>query len=338
MNHSYWLNRILHFSLIFSLIVILLGAYTRLKDAGLGCPDWPGCYGQLFAPANTVDISKAMEAFPYQPVETDKARIEMVHRYFAGTLGLLILGITVIAYRARKMIPLPIMLPILLVGTVIFQALLGMYTVTMRLNPTIVLLHLMGGFTTLSLLWLCWLYMRKQPAPFLFVPSGLGLLSFVSLCILIGQILLGGWVSTNYAALICPDFPLCQGKWLPQTSFAEAFPLLDLSRLPDKLSMEARMTIHLFHRIGAFVTLILLSILSFALFKQSRSTYDPRAKRWLQRIALTLLTLLLLQISLGITNVLALLPITVAVMHNGVALLLLLTLLTLNFTLYQARN
>ena len=338
MNHTHWLNRILQASLILSLLVILLGAYTRLKDAGLGCPDWPGCYGQLLAPANEATITKAQIAFPGQAVEVHKAQTEMIHRYFAGTLGLLIVCIGFFAYRARRMIPMPIVLPFILIGLVIFQALLGMYTVTMRLNPTIVLLHLLGGLSTLSLLWICWLTMRKQPAPFLFFNSGLSLLSFVSLLVLIGQIILGGWVSTNYAALICPDFPLCQGKWLPSGTLSHAFPFLDLHRVPDQLSMEARMTIQMCHRLGALVTFLLLSLLSFYIFKQSKSTYDPRAKRWLQRLAVVLITLLLIQICLGITNVLALLPIGIAVLHNGVAALLLITLLTLNFTLYHARR
>lgn len=338
MNHVVWLNRVLLVSIFLSLFVIMLGAYTRLKDAGLGCPDWPGCYGQLIAPSSANTIAKAEQAFPKMPVEVGKAQIEMAHRYLAGTLGLLIAAMSFIAYRARKMIPLPIILPITLVGTVTFQALLGMYTVTMRLNPTIVSLHLIGGFTTLSLLWICWLFMRKQPTPYLFVARGLGFLSLLSLLILIAQIMLGGWVSTNYAALICPDFPLCQGQTLPHWHIQEAFPVLNLQRIPDTLSLEARMTIHMAHRIGALFCFVLLGFLAFALFKQSQSTYDPRAKRWLQRLATTLFILLSVQVSLGITNVLALLPIGVAVLHNGVAALLLISLLTLNITLYRARS
>lgn len=321
-----------------SLVVIMVGAYTRLKDAGLGCPDWPGCYGQLTAPSNHVEIEKANQAYPNLTVEVLKAQTEMAHRYIAGTLGLLIAAIGFIAFRGRKMIPLPIILPVILIGLVLFQALLGMYTVTMRLNPTIVLLHLLGGFSTISLLWICWLYMRKQPTPFLFVSNGLGALSLVSLLVLIAQIILGGWVSTNYSALVCPDFPLCQGQWLPSIDLKEAFPFLDLHRLPDKLSLEARMTIQMFHRMGAVITFCLLGALSFCLFQQSKTTYDPRAKRWLQRFALTLILLLVLQVSLGITNVLALLPISIAVLHNGIAALLLITLLTLNFSLYHARS
>lgn len=338
MNDAFWLNRLLQIGLILSLVVILLGAYTRLKDAGLGCPDWPGCYGQLLAPKSETAISKANIAFPNQTVEVHKAQTEMFHRYFAGSLGLLIAAVGFFSFRARKMIPLPIILPFILIGLVICQALLGMYTVTMRLNPTIVLLHLLGGFSTLSLLWICWLYMRKKPAPFLFFNSGLSVLSLASLFVLIIQIILGGWVSTNYSALICPDFPSCQGSWIPETSLASAFPFWDLNRVPDNLSLDARMAIQMFHRLGALITFVLLSSLSFCIYKQSATTYDPRAKRWLNRLALVLFILLITQVSLGITNVLALLPISIAVLHNGIAALLLITLITINFTLYHARR
>lgn len=338
MNRTIWLNRLVQVSLALTLIVVLLGAYTRLKDAGLGCPDWPGCYGQLLAPSNEANISKAQTAFPGQIVEVAKAQTEMLHRYFAGSLGLLILGIGVLAYSLRRSISFSLALPFALIALVTFQALLGMYTVTMRLNPTIVLLHLLGGFSTLSLLWICWLNLRKKPTPMLFFNPGLNALCLISLFVLIAQIILGGWVSTNYAALTCPDFPLCQGKWLPSETFAHAFPFFDLNRLPDKLSMEARMTIQIYHRIGALITTLFLGALAFCLFNQSKTTYDPRAKRWLQRLSIAIIGLLAVQICLGITNVLALLPISIAVLHNGIAVLLLLTLITLNYTLFRARR
>jgi len=338
MKQAVGLRRIILLSLLLSFVVILLGAYTRLKDAGLGCPDWPGCYGQLTAPQTSKEIQLANDAYPGMTVEYTKAKTEMVHRYFAGSLGLFIVLIAFMAFKARKVIALPMKLPLILVGLVICQALLGMFTVTMRLNPPIVLLHLIGGFSTLSLLWICWLYLQKNTMPFLQKSPGLNRLSLLALVVIIGQIALGGWVSTNYAALICTDFPMCQGQWLPNSNIIESFPFWDLARLPDQLSNSVRVNIQLTHRIGALLTTLIVACLIITLCSIRTRTIEPSAKKWLGHSALLLGTLLTLQISLGVTNVLALLPTAIAVSHNGVAVLLLLTLLNINFRLTRARK
>ncbi len=218
-----------------ALFVVVLGAYVRLSDAGLGCPDWPGCYGHLTVPEAEHHVAEANEAYPDRPVEAHKAWKEMIHRYFASTLGLLIVILAVIAWRNRKSSNQQYRLPIFLVVLVIFQGLLGMWTVTIKLNPTIVMMHLIGGMTTLSLLW--WLSLRQSKMfvshssyPTQFKPFTK--VATIGLIIVAFQIMLGGWTSSNYAALVCADFPTCQGYLIPPTNFAEAF---DLWRGTEKI-------------------------------------------------------------------------------------------------------
>ncbi len=301
---SIWLSRLSLASLLLAFGVILLGAYTRLVDAGLGCPDWPGCYGQLIAPTTLQEISAANAAFPASPVNVSKAWTEMTHRYFAQLLGSLILLFAGLAYWKRQSLTLPVWLPGLLVVLVISQGILGMWTVTLRLLPLVVVSHLLGGFTLLALLWLCWLFLRspqphKAPRFLTFLAPGL-------LIILLLQILLGGLTSANYAALICPDFPTCQNQWWP--------------------TMTGKTAIHMLHRIGAIFTLVFGLLLAFRY-------YPVKAP-----LSLCLALLLLLQVSLGISNIVFYLPLPIAVAHNGVAALLLLTLVTINFKLFRARG
>jgi cytochrome c oxidase assembly protein subunit 15 len=321
-----WLNRL---SLLLAFCVILLGAYTRLADAGLGCPDWPGCYGQFTAPSNSQEISAANSAFPSLPVDTSKARTEMTHRYFAETLGSLIVIFAFVAYLKRKTLHLPLWLPPTLVVLVLAQGMLGMWTVTMKLLPLVVLSHLLGGFCTLSLLMLCWLYLRGKPYPTFTVPSSLSTLAGLTLGMLIIQIALGGWTSANYAALICPDFPRCQGQWWPPLSL-RAFNFFGATMDEPLGFMNSidKTTIHVMHRIGALITLALGTSLTFLLIKQAQPA--------LKHLALSLGILLFIQVSLGICNIVLHLPLAIAVAHNGVAALLLLTLIAINFTLYQA--
>lgn len=323
-----WLNRLSVFSVVLAFCVIMLGAYTRLKDAGLGCPDWPGCYGQLAAPATSEAISQANANYPSMPVDVKKARTEMTHRYFAESLGFVIVLLALIAFLKKGKHPLPLWLPTLLVVLVIFQGLLGMWTVTMRLLPLAVMGHLLGGFCTLGLLWLCVLFTSKKSAAF----SVDGRLSFLALCtlaILFCQILLGGWTSANYAALICPDFPMCQGQWWPNTHFASAFNFLGGLGMDNPLAFQdtpGRTTIHLMHRLGAVVTLITGSVLILSIWRYLE----------LRFVALVLLLLLATQLGLGISNIVFSLPLSIAVLHNAVGALLLLTLITLNFKIHQA--
>ena len=301
-------------------IVIIVGAYTRLTDAGLGCPDWPGCYGRMIISTQADYIAEAQALWPERPLQQDKAWIEMAHRYIAGLLGLMILAIAVLAW-AGKPAPRIRLLTGGLLLLVVFQALLGMWTVTLLLKPFIVALHLLGGMAIIGLLHWLTLELRPAPGP---APAGFNLTPWAvaALLVLILQIALGGWTSTNYAALACPDFPACQGKLWPPMDFSEAFVLwrgLGVDYEGGVLDGPARTAIHMTHRIGAAVTAAVL--LALALPALRANATRPAARR--------LLALLFIQLSLGIANVVFNLPLMVAVAHNGVAALLLLSVVTL---------
>ncbi len=320
-----WLVRL---TALLALCVVLLGAYVRLNDAGLGCPDWPGCYGRLVAPEHPAEVAPPYQG---QVPEPHKAWKEMVHRYFAGTLGLLILLLAILAWRRRRVPGQPVVLPLLLVALVVFQALLGMWTVTLQLKPVVVMAHLLGGMTTLAGLW--WLVLRSirwragQPreswAWRVFVLLGL--------LLVVAQIALGGWTSANYAALACPDFPTCQGGWWPHMDFREAFVLWRGTGINYEfgvLDNPARTAIHMTHRLGALTVALYVGLLAFFLLRVANAA---RVRRAAALVAL----LLGAQLSLGISNVVFHLPLAVAVAHNGGAALLLLALLT---TLFLTRN
>lgn len=317
---------------LLTLAVVLLGAYVRLSDAGLGCPDWPGCYGHLAVPKLEQHIAAANEAYPQRPVEAPKAWKEMTHRYLAGTLGLVILALAIMAWRQRRLPNQSVMLPMILLGLVIFQAALGMWTVTLLLKPLIVSAHLLGGMATLALSF--WLvlqsggYWRGVVVP---APTRLRVLALAALFILIAQIFLGAWTSSNYAALACPDFPTCQGRWLPPTDFREAFTLwrgLGANYEYGVLENRARLTVHLSHRLGAILTLLVLAATALYLLFAERAGV-------LRALGAALLTALLLQVALGISIVLLHLPLPLAVAHNGGAALLLLVLVALNYSAAQ---
>ncbi|MBU1645409.1 MAG: COX15/CtaA family protein [Gammaproteobacteria bacterium] len=307
--------------------VVALGAYVRLSDAGLGCPDWPGCYGHLLGVPDAPDEhATALQRFPGKPVETGKAWKEMVHRYFAGTLGLLILGLALLAWRREMRERASPWLPTALLGIVGFQALLGMWTVTLMLKPVIVSAHLLGGMTTLGLL--VWLLLRQSSPRPLERPASLRPLAVLALLAVIAQIALGGWTSSNYAALACTDFPTCQDRWLPPMDFAHAFTLRrELGQTGDGglLPFAALTAIHWSHRIGAVVVLLAVGGLALRLLRL------PAWRRW----GIWLAGLLALQWSLGIANVLLSLPLPVAVAHNLGAAALLTATLALNFRLWH---
>lgn len=319
---------------VLAFVVIVLGAWVRLSDAGLGCPDWPGCYGQLTAPDEAHELARVQNEFPGATVESGKAWKEMVHRYFAGTLGLVILVLAIMAWRNRHREDQLLALPILMVGLVMFQAALGMWTVTMLLRPAVVTLHLLMGMLTLGLLWWLWLWRgRLQHMTIFSAPHRLKLPARLGLILLFAQIALGGWTSTNYAALHCADFPTCQGQWLPPMNFSEAFELFGTTGTNyegGQLSWEARIAIHVTHRIGALLTLLYLSWLGISALRTRASA--------LKATGAALLVLLLMQVSLGIANVLLSLPLPVAVAHNGGAALLLLALITLNYILSTGKE
>ena len=318
---------------ILAFVVVILGAYTRLSHAGLGCPDWPGCYGHLLGvPETTQEIAQAETQYPQRAVETGKAWKEVIHRYFAGALGLVILLLALTALKNRNLPNQPVTLPIFLVGLVVFQALLGMWTVTLLLKPVIVMLHLLGGLAVLSLLW--WLILKSKPVGRDFghaTDSAMRALIVCGLLMLIGQIMLGGWTSSNYAALACPDFPTCQGEWWPETDFREGFVFwrgLGIDYEFGVLENPARTAIHLSHRLLAIVvTIYWLPILLTMLL----------AHHALRKMAAVTLALLVVQLALGISNIVLHLPIGVAVMHNAGAALLLLGVITLLYLSDRAR-
>ena len=329
---------------LLTIVVVVLGAFTRLVDAGLGCPDWPGCYGHLLWPDEAHEIVKAEAAFPDAPVELDKTWPEMVHRYFAGTLGLFILSIAILAVRRTassnqaletyKRIPLK--LPLFLLALVILQAAFGMWTVTLKLWPKIVTAHLMGGFATLSLLWLLvqrlggqqWCLLESQAQQL----SKLKPLLLFSLVVVVIQIMLGGWVSSNYAALACPDVPQCFGQWLPPMDIATGFAVfqdIGPNYLGGQLDNYSRIAIHVVHRMGAMV--VLLSLLVFGIFLwRIRSAV---VNQWVAALWLVLFV----QICLGLSNIVFALPLSVAVAHNAVGALLLLVMVSIAYRIYNVK-
>lgn len=322
-----WFSRINLSAIVLTLIVIVLGAYVRLSDAGLGCPDWPGCYGQFSAPDNMEEITRAEILFPKHTVESHKAWKEMLHRYLASLLGLVIIAMAVIAWRNKQSAQQPLMLPIFLVGLVIFQGMLGMWTVTHLLKPTVVTLHLLTGLLTLSLLFWSYLQSKGKLYSQQSVKTGVRVGSRLALVVLSLQIFLGGWTSTNYAALYCPDFPTCGGQWLPEMNFDEGFNFIHESGVNYEggvLSTPAGMTVHVMHRLGALITTIVVVLLAFLLLRGEHS-------RLLRNTAGVLLAVLAIQIALGIANVLLYLPLPLAVAHNAGAALLLLVMVFLNY-------
>ena len=314
-----------------ALIVVPLGAFVRLSDAGLGCPDWPGCYGQIVVPDAQGAIAKADAAYPNRPVHPAKAWKEMIHRYAAGTLGLLILALAIVAWRRRREPDRLLAVPTILLVLVIFQALLGMWTVTMLLKPAIVTAHLLGGMTTLALLW--WVVLREShlfggPTPGTVAASS-RLLPWVivALVVVYLQIFLGGWTSSNYAQLVCSNFPTCRGgMWWPPMNFAEGF---NLWHNLSSLTLEARTAIHMTHRMGALVVVLVVGSLAL------RALFQPDKR--VRRVGIALLLVLIIQVSLGIANVELRLPLPVAVSHNAGAAILLLTVITMLHVLRPPR-
>lgn len=316
-------------AILLAIVVITLGAYTRLTHAGLGCPDWPGCYGFINVPETQENILKAEQAFPDRPIEPEKAWNEMIHRYFAGSLGLLIAIIFLLSFKHRQQGG-PVGLPAALVITVFFQAALGMWTVTMKLMPVVVMAHLLGGFTTLCLLYL--LYLRLTPYR---VPGGdfqirkYQAFAIIGIVILTCQIALGGWTSSNYAALVCTQLPICQDGWFQQLSFIDAFALIQPEHETYEfgtLGHAERVTIHAMHRIGAMVTALYLAWLALVIFKKSQT-------KFFKTNAVVIVIILLCQIGLGVSNIIFNLPLGIAVTHNIVAALLLLSVITLAYSL-----
>lgn len=319
------------FTTLLALIVVMLGAYTRLGDAGLGCPDWPGCYGYLAVPETTAEIAKAQQKFQ-QTVEPAKAWKEMVHRYFAGSLGLLILILTLWGIARKKRHPgQPVKSLALLVLLVIFQAALGMWTVTWLVQPLVVSAHLMGGMIITALLW--YVTLASNPQQPTAIPSATHFKpwSILALFVVIGQLFLGAWTSTHYAAIICTTFPDCHGSFFPPLHLRQAFNFVQTIGINYEggvLDTASRITIQMMHRYGALITILVVGILALRLIRSQKAVQ-------LHSLGVILLVVLSIQVLLGIANVLWLLPMPVAVAHNGMAAILLMTVVTLIYKLYR---
>jgi cytochrome c oxidase assembly protein subunit 15 len=311
------------FTTAFAMAVVILGAFTRLTDSGLGCPDWPGCYGFMHIPTKAEHIDAANQAFPDAPYEHAKAWPEMVHRYLAGILGLLVLALAVLSWINRE--KFSVKHSSFLLALVTFQAALGMWTVTIKLHPSIVMLHLMGGFATFSLMAALALRYQHQHLPFKNLSGLVPLKKLVIgvFVVLLLQVALGGWTSANYAAMVCVELPICQGQWLNTSDFYNGFQFW--GRQADTyefgiLEQDARIAIHVSHRIGAIITTLAISYLIVRLFRMGQQSIAAK------NFAILLSALLVTQVTLGVNNILMQLPLANAVAHNAVGALLVVTM------------
>lgn len=322
--------------------LILFGAFTRLTDSGLGCPDWPGCYGSASPVGAREHISAAQAAMPTGPVTFSKAWIEMIHRYLAMSVGVLILVLCALTWRQvlqqkrsgqaanGQALPLSPWWATATLVWVCVQGAFGALTVTMKLFPAIVTLHLLGGLLLLILL-----AVQSQaytPKP-LVVSKGLRIGAWLTLVLSVVQIALGGWVSTNYAVLACTDFPTCQGQWWPAVDFAEGFTLwreLGMAGTGEWLSFAALTAIHLAHRLGALVVLTVLLLLAWRLMARG----DTTLRRW----GIRLLAVAAWQLLTGLSNVVLDWPVLAAVAHTGGAAVLLLFLSVMLTRIHQGRT
>jgi cytochrome c oxidase assembly protein subunit 15 len=337
-----WIRRLALIGLVLCFAVVVLGAYVRLTAAGLGCPDWPGCYGHL-TPMGAEQNMASQAAYPHTPLHVGKAWREMVHRYAASTLGLIIVIIAALAITTRRQRVVSIPLAVLLLVTVVIQGALGMLTVTWQLKPLIVTLHLLFGLTTLSLLWWLWLSLRTGSRGGIRFGGGrssgagayptrdqpLRTVVLVALIALGVQIALGGWTSSNYAAVACPDFPKCQQSWWPETDYKDAFVLwrgLGVNYEGGILQHPARVAIHFTHRLGAMVASVALIFAAVVILR--RRGVPARARV----AAFAVLGALALQLFIGTSMVLEGFPLALATAHNAGAALLVLA----SIALYQA--
>lgn len=310
-------------ALIFALLVVMLGAYTRLTHAGLGCPDWPGCYGNLVLPSVQSELSHAQKQYPDVPIETRKAWTEMLHRYAAGTLALLILLLVLSVFSSSlQKKPLPKLLPLGLIFLVGLQAVLGMWTVTLKLLPVVVMSHLLGGILIFS--GLCYFRWQLSKIESQNLPTWRWGIAGGIVIVLV-QIGLGGWVSSNYAGIACIGFPQCNAQWFLPLHFSQGFNLFSpvgANYQGGLLDNEVRVTIQIIHRLGALVTAGYVLTLSGLLLTRTK-------KKYIHTLAWCAVILVLTQFALGVLNVIYLLPLWIAVAHNGVAALLLATMFSL---------
>ena len=322
-----WFINLARVGVVLTLVVVTMGAWVRLTDAGLGCPDWPGCYGRLIVSESISADPEAAALLAERPLETGKAWREMIHRFSATMIGVISIFLVVLAIKFRKRPGQPFVLPMLLLPLVIFQGLLGMWTVTLKLFPPVVMSHLVGGFSIAAVFF--WLSRSRSSAAPMRSHPRLKALGLAAGAALILQIFLGGWTSANYAALACPDFPTCQTEWWPDLAdFGAGFDLAQPVG-PDYegglLDHPARVAVHFAHRLGAIVATLLLGLLIWRLW------VSPGGRTAGAAVAVALVA----QIGIGISIVLFGVPLAVAVAHNGVAAILLLTVINANQRIWQ---
>ena len=307
-----WLVRLTLVGTLFTAVVMLVGAWTRLVDAGLGCPDWPGCYGKLLVPDGDV----ATLHHPDVPLEPFKAWVEMVHRYIATMLGLVVLSVVALGWSLRHRCDYPWRMSLLLLAIILLQGVFGAFTVTLKLWPQVVTLHLMGGLSVLLLF--LWLHLRLRLSATLksaSAPRRANAWWGVAACLLVVQLALGGWVSSNYAGIACQGFPTCNGRWVPAMDISEGFHLTQTvgpNYLHGQLHADARTAIQVVHRLGA----LLLGVGLIALwwrYRHWQSAAKPLA---------IVIVLYALQAALGVANVLLWLPLWLALLHTAGAIAL----------------
>ena len=325
-------KKIFFAAVLFAFAVVMMGAYTRLADAGLGCPDWPGCYGHIGVPKNEQAVA-AQALYPEVLIEPAKAWKEMIHRYIAGCLGIFILSVATGALWQRRMDrSYPVILPLVLLGLVCGQAALGMWTVTLKLHPLVVMGHLLGGFSVATLLavvtykrFLCGAVCPEDRRLWFGAVLAIGMIAM--------QIILGGWTSANYASAVCFDFPTCQGHWWYAGHLSEVFHgflPIGANYEGGVMSLGARMTLQLIHRYWGLMTFAYVFIWSMVLMLAGQAKTQ-------KMLGLGLLLGISLQVLLGIFNVILQLPMANAVLHNGVALVVLM-LAVLSFVSMPPRS
>ncbi len=319
---------LVNFAVILALLVVMLGGWTRINDAGLGCPDWPGCYGHIVLPGSEQALAKAQALYPDQPLLAAKGWLEMVHRYAASSLGLLVMALAWLGWKRRSDASYPARLSMGLLFLVCLQGAFGMWTVTLKLLPLVVTLHLLGGLAILSLLVLLrfrilrWQQAAMPAATPMYQRSGKGWIKLATL-VLFGQIALGGWTSANYAGWACTDWLQCERGGAESLDFVAGFtPALETgpNYQGGHMPRDARAAVQMTHRAGALAVLILVAVMIWRLRKAG----------WPGPPLFAIASLVVLQIALGVANIIYAVPIPLAMAHHGGAVVLLLSLVWLS--------
>jgi heme a synthase len=315
-----WFRRAALAATVLCAIVVVVGAWVRLTNAGLGCPDWPGCYGHVHPAQAAERAAEINAASPGRPFDYQKAINEMVHRYIVGALALLVVGLAIFSVVNRRDHAQPRLLPWVLVVLLALQALLGMWTVTLLLKPLVVTLHLLGGLATLALLW--WLALPPARRELKAVERPVRRFAIAGLLVLVGQVTLGGWTSSNYAAAACPDFPTCQGGFWPAMDFRNGFIVwrgLGIDYEGGVLDAPARVAIHYTHRLGAYLTAIVLALVVVGAWRRGQSQATRLA-------AAAVAVAVVIQMAIGMNLIWKGWPLWLGTAHNaGAALLVLAT-------------